>query len=82
MSQTITGRSHARGRGWIYLGLAVSGTALFWLAKKAGWLGVGRSGLFWPLPILGLGMAIIAGGRLHIHGSHHRQTFDPKGGRS
>ena len=58
----------ARGGGRVYLGLATAGVALFWLAKKAGWLGGGSSGVFWPALALGLGLAMALGGGRHRRG--------------
>ena len=82
MNKTIMGRTHIRGRGRIYFGLGISGIAVFWLAQKVGWLGVGSSGLLWPLLALGLGVAIIAGGRLRTHRLRYREAVQLKGGRS
>jgi len=57
---------HGTRGGWrVYFGLAVAGLALFWLARKAGWVGVGSSGLFWPVLVLGAGLTIAAGGIIH-----------------
>ena len=74
------GRTHHRGRGRIYLGLGVSGIALFWLAKKVGWLGVGSSGVIWPALVIGVGLAIAAGGMLGTHGIHRGKRIEHEGG--
>ncbi len=63
MIETRKGGTQGRGR-W-YLGLGISGIALLWLAKKAAWLGVGSSGVFWPVLLLGVGLAVAAGGVFH-----------------
>jgi hypothetical protein len=64
-----TTKHGARGRGRIYFGLAVAGVALFWLAKKAGWVGMDSNGLLWPVLALGLGLAMGLGGARHRHGT-------------
>lgn len=82
MTKTIKGKTHVRGRGRIYFGLGLTGLALFWLVKQAGWLGVDSSGLIWPSLALGLGLIIVLGGRRHTQGFRHHEAADLKGGQS
>lgn len=79
MNQSIAGRPHARGRGRIWVGIGISGIALFWLAGNAGWLGAG--GMLWPLLVLALGLAILVGGRRHALGLDQGEAPRLKGGR-
>jgi hypothetical protein len=79
MNQTLTSKTHARGAGRVYTGLAISGIALFWLAKKVGWLGVGSGGFFWPLLAIGIGLAMVVSGRRHCHTTECRAARQPNG---
>lgn len=67
MNVARKGKGHAKGGGRFYLGLAISAIALCWLAKKLGWLGMGSSGVFWPLVAIGLGLGMA------VTGSRHRR---------
>lgn len=50
-------------RGGIHtlLGILISGVGFFWLAKKVGWIAIsaGGSGVFWPVLVMVLGLAIV-----------------------
>jgi len=71
----------ARAGGRAYFGLATAGVALFWLASKAGWLGAGSSGVFWPVLALGLGLAMALGGSRHRQQALRSSPHAGAGGR-
>jgi hypothetical protein len=56
-----THRHNPRGRFHTFVGIAVSGVGVFWLAKKLGWIPVvaGGSQVFWPIITIVLGLVLV-----------------------
>jgi hypothetical protein len=50
----------------------------FWFAKKVGWVPVeaGGSGIFWPVVVLVLGIAILIGSRFRQAGKRTKTSDD------
>jgi len=71
MNRTTKERTHHQGHGRTYLGLGISTIGLFWLANKIGWVGVGSSGLVWPV------FAIAIGGVLVLRSFMFPRTTNP-----
>ena len=69
MNRNQINRKQRRGRGRTFFGLGLSGMALFWLAKKIGWLGVGSSGIIWPILVICIGLAIAVGSLSNTSGT-------------
>lgn len=81
MNKNQVSGKHRRGRGRIYLGLGLSSVALFWLAKKVGWLGVDSHGIIWPLLAIGVGLVIAMGNRFGTSDTYRDEEISHGGGR-
>ena len=66
MNGKLRQRSHNRGRGRIFVGLVISTIGYFWFAKKVGWVGIGGSGLAWPILVIAIGITlVVTGAQIH-----------------
>ena len=66
MNENLRQRLHNRGLGRIFVGLGIYTIGYFWFAKKVGWIGIGGSGLAWPILVIAIGITLVVTG-VQIH---------------